>query len=313
MIASGQTILASDYVSTSAGAGDSGKVPKLNASGVLDSSFISAQTPLERLVSSFTADEAISAKKAVYLSDGSGVTLPISTTTGTGIGFTSATEWLAQTFTTTVGMNFINSITFRANNDYCNNVTASIRAVSGNVPTGADIGGITGVVACGGRDSNYTVTFSTPVPITGGNVYAMVLRTSNTSGSPWGYLERSNTNPYAGGNIATSSDSGSTWSANTSYDLYSNVSGSRARAGKIGLANDGSDVRAKNFIGFADELIAKDGTGKVILSGFVSGLTGMTAGATAYLGTDGGVNTSGTKKIGLAISSTEMLIKHDNA
>ena len=77
MIASGQTILASDYVSTSAGAGDSGKVPKLNASGVLDSSFISAQTPLERLVSSFTADEAISAKKAVYLSDGSGVTLPI--------------------------------------------------------------------------------------------------------------------------------------------------------------------------------------------------------------------------------------------
>jgi hypothetical protein len=38
-ITSGQTALASDFVSTSAGAGDSGKVPKLNASGVLDPTF----------------------------------------------------------------------------------------------------------------------------------------------------------------------------------------------------------------------------------------------------------------------------------
>lgn len=41
MISAGQQILASDFVSTSAGAGDSGKVPKLNGSGKLDSSFFS--------------------------------------------------------------------------------------------------------------------------------------------------------------------------------------------------------------------------------------------------------------------------------
>lgn len=40
-IIAGNTILASDFISTSAGAGDSGRVPKLNASGKLDSSFIS--------------------------------------------------------------------------------------------------------------------------------------------------------------------------------------------------------------------------------------------------------------------------------
>ena len=39
-ITAGSQILASDFVSTSAGAGDSGKVPKLNGSGLLDVSFI---------------------------------------------------------------------------------------------------------------------------------------------------------------------------------------------------------------------------------------------------------------------------------
>ena len=38
-ITAGSDALASDFVSTSAGAGDSGKVPKLNASGVLDKTF----------------------------------------------------------------------------------------------------------------------------------------------------------------------------------------------------------------------------------------------------------------------------------
>ena len=39
-ISTGSAASASDFVSTSAGAGDSGKVPKLNASGVLDKSFM---------------------------------------------------------------------------------------------------------------------------------------------------------------------------------------------------------------------------------------------------------------------------------
>ena len=37
----GQAIGQGDFITTSAGAGDSGKVPKLNASGVLDRTFIS--------------------------------------------------------------------------------------------------------------------------------------------------------------------------------------------------------------------------------------------------------------------------------
>ncbi len=39
-IVAGNTALASDFVSTSAGAGDSGKVPKLGATGKIDESFI---------------------------------------------------------------------------------------------------------------------------------------------------------------------------------------------------------------------------------------------------------------------------------
>jgi len=39
-ITAGSDILASDFISTSAGAGDSGKAPKLNGSGKLDRTFI---------------------------------------------------------------------------------------------------------------------------------------------------------------------------------------------------------------------------------------------------------------------------------
>lgn len=42
-ITQGQTALASDFIDTSAGAGDVGKVPKLNVSGKLDASFVSAK------------------------------------------------------------------------------------------------------------------------------------------------------------------------------------------------------------------------------------------------------------------------------
>ena len=36
----GETVVQGDFVTTSAGAGDSGKVPKLNASGKLENSFV---------------------------------------------------------------------------------------------------------------------------------------------------------------------------------------------------------------------------------------------------------------------------------
>jgi len=40
-IVNGQTISASDYITSSAGSGSSGQVPKLNSNGVLDPSFLS--------------------------------------------------------------------------------------------------------------------------------------------------------------------------------------------------------------------------------------------------------------------------------
>lgn len=40
MISNGQTITAADFIATSAGAGSSGQVPKLNSSGQLDTSFL---------------------------------------------------------------------------------------------------------------------------------------------------------------------------------------------------------------------------------------------------------------------------------
>src|SRR4051812_2090806 len=51
-ITAGSNALASDFISTSSGAGDTGKVPKLNASGKLDSSFLSISDPVVRVYAS---------------------------------------------------------------------------------------------------------------------------------------------------------------------------------------------------------------------------------------------------------------------
>ena len=71
VIADGQTAVASDFISTSTGAGDSGKVPKLNSSGLLDPSFLniafgSGYTPSNTLLFSNNASNGSGASTTLY-------------------------------------------------------------------------------------------------------------------------------------------------------------------------------------------------------------------------------------------------------
>ena len=93
------------------------------------------------------------------------------------------------------------------------NLTVSIRATSGGLPTGADLvsGTITGF-SDGGVASFKTVTFGSPLALTAGTQYALVVRpTANPSPGTYA-LTRSSTDVYAGGTRVSGATSGTVWS-----------------------------------------------------------------------------------------------------
>lgn len=90
----------------------------------------------------------------------------------------------------------------------------------------------------------------------------------------------------------------------------------KASDGKVYKTDaDFNDERIHNFIGFAKEAGALNDVKKVQIGGKVSGFSGLTPGVKYYLSNTPGVISSvpGTyvKKIGLAVSATELLIKED--
>ncbi|HSS47604.1 MAG TPA: carboxypeptidase-like regulatory domain-containing protein, partial [Thermoanaerobaculia bacterium] len=97
---------------------------------------------------------------------------------GTGVGITVAT-WGGQTFTpavtgplSTVDLNlFCNACTGTTPN-----LTLSVRATSGGLPTGADLATATIPGFNTAAASYFTVTFGSPPTLTGGTMYALVIR-----------------------------------------------------------------------------------------------------------------------------------------
>jgi uncharacterized repeat protein (TIGR01451 family) len=143
------------------------------------------------------------------------------TVTNSGFAFSSA-AWVGQTFTagssgqlTQVDVDlFCSSCTGTTPN-----ITASIRATSGGLPTGADlaVGTIAGFSS--GSAGYFSAVFGSPVAITAGTTYAIVLRpVSNPSAGTYAYVTSSGS-AYAGGQRVTSGDSGSTWAGDASRDL----------------------------------------------------------------------------------------------
>ncbi|WP_300618586.1 carboxypeptidase-like regulatory domain-containing protein, partial [Dokdonella sp.] len=143
------------------------------------------------------------------------------TDSGSGSTFTNTT-WSAQTFTATAS----GQLTGADIGMFCNNcsganpdITVSVRAVSGNLPTGADLATATlPGFNDGGVGGFKSVTFATPVSITSGTQYALVVRSVSLRGSGSYIYSVSNTsgaNPYSGGRNATSTNSGTSWSGQT--------------------------------------------------------------------------------------------------
>ncbi|MFL6212997.1 MAG: C25 family cysteine peptidase [Blastocatellia bacterium] len=139
--------------------------------------------------------------------------------TSTGTPFTS-TGWNGQTFIPSVS----GSLTKADVQLFCSgctgttpNITASIRATSGGLPTGADLASATIPGFSNGAGATYTATFS-PVSLTSGTQYALILRpVANPSVGTYNWI-RALPGSYANGQRVNSADSGSTWAPDSTRD-----------------------------------------------------------------------------------------------
>jgi Carboxypeptidase regulatory-like domain/Domain of unknown function (DUF4214) len=153
----------------------------------------------------------------VILSDSPILDQQNTTLSNFGVGIT-ATTWGGQTFTPAL----TGQLTRADINLFCSgctgtfpipNLTLSVRATSGGLPTGADIATTTLAGSPSGGSSYFAGTFSSPPTLTAGTVYALVVRPiANPSAGTYA-LTRSSTNVYAGGQRVSSTDSGGSWSA----------------------------------------------------------------------------------------------------
>jgi YVTN family beta-propeller protein len=147
-----------------------------------------------------------------------------------GVGITTTT-YRGQTFTPSVS----GALTKVDVNLFCSgctgttpDLTLSIRATAGGLPTGADLvsGTITGF-SFGGSDY-YTAAFATPLNVTAGTMYAIVIRPT-TNPSPGTYaLTRSGTSTlgsdvYAGGSQLAGASSGTLWVTPTTGGVTSDT------------------------------------------------------------------------------------------
>ena len=146
--------------------------------------------------------------------------------TPSGFGFTN-TSWAGQTFTPTVTGQLLR-VDVELFCSGCSGtnpaITLSIRNTTGTtpVPTGADLA--TATLAGfndGGAGGLKTFTFSSPITLTAGTRYAFVFRANAARTGTYAYTCScattgfSNSNPYAAGQFVTSSNSGSSWAADT--------------------------------------------------------------------------------------------------
>jgi hypothetical protein len=166
------------------------------------------------------------------------------TVTANGFGF-SSTSWAGQTFTAGVSGSLS-----RVDLDlFCSgctgttpNLTVSIRATSGNVPTGSDLAVATIPGFNSGSGGYFSANFSTPATLAAGTKYAVIIRAaSDPSAGSYAYVCScsSNSNPYSGGQRVTSTNSGSSWSTD-------NIAGGRDLGFiayvKTGYTSDGDFV-----------------------------------------------------------------------
>lgn len=188
------------------------------------------------------------------------------------------------------------------------NLTVSIQADSGGNPSGTALASVT--VAPGDITNGTDNTFTLNVPVTLANATDYHLVASVDSLSASYYIFRSNSgNPYASGEF--SSYNGSSWSDTAGHDLRCSAKFNTV-AGRAYKADSDVASLATGFCGFAYAAASAAANVTLQYSDVMSGFAGLTIGSTYYVNaTPGAIGTSAgstSKKVGIAISATQLLI-----
>jgi hypothetical protein len=147
-----------------------------------------------------------------------------SNTAGTSTGTSFGTpNWAGQTFIPAV-TGLLAQVDIPL---FCNgctgttpNLTLSVRATSGGLPTGADLASATiPGFSNGSATTNLSVVFGSPATLTSGTQYALILRPVAAPSVGGYFWIRSSPSTYANGSRVTSTDSGVTWTADTTRDF----------------------------------------------------------------------------------------------
>jgi subtilisin family serine protease len=144
------------------------------------------------------------------------------TASNSGFGFNN-TVWFGQTFTAGATGQLVR-VDLRLFCSGCGAVTTppdvivSIRDTAADLPTGADLAQATIPGFTSGAGNWYSANFATPVPITAGTQYAIVVRSASAiSSGVYAYIAAPAATPdtYPAGRRVTSGNSGATWGAPT--------------------------------------------------------------------------------------------------
>lgn len=130
----------------------------------------------------------------------------------------TTTEWRSQSFTPVNNQDNVKRVRLQLTNNALSGWTVNVKifATSSGVPTGSALATVTATAASIFTGTN-TFVLSTPLALTPGTEYAVVLHLSGSgSGNiAWTY---GNTNPYTTGQRSTSATSGSSWVADPTSD-----------------------------------------------------------------------------------------------
>lgn len=265
------------------------------------------------VIQSFTAGESISAGDAVMVADGNDVAVSTTMrnlTSGTSKNNSgSLSNWYAQSFTTSSTTTKIQRCAIEVGSPF--SVPTGTLHIKSSL-TGSSLGS-------GGYSPNASpsqvinVTFTGGVTVTPNTVYYIVFQPTNTNQiTVWG----SSSSSYAGGQGYQSTDGGANWVSSTGVlDFYFEISEAITVAGYVYKADNNRDTQFyTQFIGFANSGATVGNSCTVTVAGVMSGLSGLVAGTHYYLSDTGGqIQTAGSnKKVGLALTSTTLLIKNEN-
>jgi hypothetical protein len=267
--------------------------------------------------SNFLAGESMVTGSALYVSNG---TSTVNLYSG-GIAESSdsfnptSSVFIGQTFTTGASTQKITRITANVQETWAGNSwTGSIKiyATSGGVPTGGAL--YTGTFSTGVGSSQVADVYPN-LSVSTGTMYAFVINADDYSATKVTGAKKSSSF-YSGGTWIKTTNGGGAWTTST-YDLDSAVYTQDGVGGGIYKTSASTAIdKANNFIGFSSATVNTSTNVGVITTGIANVFTGLTVGATYYLSdTAGVVSTSAgsqSRKIGLSVSSTAILIKYDN-